>query len=84
LTWDVIAGSVSSNFGLGMLETDSQGCVVATMVCQEHVFIDIFHSKICALAKALLDSSRLYKALFASKNSAALHLLGIYWKNVYV
>jgi hypothetical protein len=69
LTWDVLAASVSSNLGLGMPETDSQGCVAAAMVCQEHVFIDIFHSKICYLAQAVPYSSGLYKALFAPENS---------------
>jgi hypothetical protein len=58
--------------------------VAAAMVCQVHVFIDIFHSKICALAKDFLDSSGLYKALFAHENSVALHLLGIFWKNIYL
>ena len=80
----MLAASVSSNLGLGMPETDSQGCVAAAMVCQVHVFIDISHSKICALTKALLNSSGLYKALFAPENSVALHLLGIFWKNVYL
>ena len=51
----VVAGFISLNLDLGMLVTDSQGCVDAAMVCQEHLFMDIFHSKICALAKALLE-----------------------------
>ena len=84
MTWDVIVGSVSSNLGLAMPEMDCQGRVAAAMVCQVHVFIDIFHSKICALAKALLDSSGLYKTLFACENSAALQLLGIFWKNIHL
>uniref|UniRef100_A0A2N9HD82 Reverse transcriptase Ty1/copia-type domain-containing protein n=1 Tax=Fagus sylvatica TaxID=28930 RepID=A0A2N9HD82_FAGSY len=77
-------GSVSSNLGLAMPEMDCQGRVAAAMVCQVHVFIDIFHSKLCALAKALLDSGGLYKTLFAPENSAALHLLGIFWKNIHL